>query len=66
MEADTSFSSGHGFVRAWWSEDAASEEKLGELGVSVRCLPFDQPDGGGTCILTGKPAKRQAIFGKAY
>ncbi|MFP3944907.1 MAG: His/Gly/Thr/Pro-type tRNA ligase C-terminal domain-containing protein, partial [Alphaproteobacteria bacterium] len=64
MEADTGFS--HGFVRAWWCEDAESEEKLAELGVSVRCIPFDQPEGGGACVLTGKPAKRQAIFGKAY
>lgn len=66
MEADTSFSTRHGFVRAWWSEDSGSEEKLGELGVTIRCLPFDQPEGGGRCVLTGKPAKRQAIFAKAY
>ncbi|MCW8916321.1 MAG: His/Gly/Thr/Pro-type tRNA ligase C-terminal domain-containing protein, partial [Magnetovibrio sp.] len=55
-----------GFVRAYWCEDAASEEQLKPLGVSIRCLPYDQPEEGGACVLTGKPATKQAIFAKSY
>jgi prolyl-tRNA synthetase len=55
-----------GFVRAYWDESASSEESLKELGVSVRCLPYDQPASPGVCVLTGNPAKKQAIFAKAY
>jgi prolyl-tRNA synthetase len=34
-----------GFVRAPWSEDPATEELMGELGVTVRCIPFeDEPE----------------------
>ncbi|RMF12758.1 MAG: hypothetical protein D6757_09250 [Alphaproteobacteria bacterium] len=57
---------GAGFVRAWWSEDESSLEKIEDLGVSVRCLPYEQPDGEGRCVLTGAPAKRRAIFAKSY
>ena len=56
-----------GFVRAPWSEAAESASILEELKVSVRCIPFDQqlaPES--ACILTGKPAVVEAVFGKAY
>ncbi|MFC1673466.1 proline--tRNA ligase [Pseudomonadota bacterium] len=55
-----------GFVRAYWCESAESEESLKELGVTIRCLPYDQPSEPGTCVLTGAPATKQAIFAKAY
>jgi len=55
-----------GFVRGKWSEDPDSEEKLRELGVTIRCLPYDQTGTPGTCILTGKPATLDAVFAKAY
>jgi len=55
-----------GFVRAYWDESAASEESIKPLGVSVRCLPYDQPSVPGICVLTGNPATKQAIFAKAY
>jgi len=57
----------HGFVRAYWCEDEdATEPLLKPLGVTIRCLPFDQPSEPGTCVLTGKPANRMAIFARAY
>ncbi len=56
-----------GFVRAPWSEAAESASILEELKVSVRCIPFDQRLApGSTCVLTGKPAVVEAVFGKAY
>ena len=56
-----------GFVRAPWSEDPETEKVMSELGVSVRCIPFDQnlPDGA-KCVISGAPAKVEAIFAKAY
>jgi prolyl-tRNA synthetase len=56
-----------GFVKAPWSEDPETEKIMGELGVSVRCIPFDEelpPDA--RCVITGGPAKVVAIFAKAY
>ena len=42
-------------------------DDIEELKASVRCLPLDQhlPDGA-RCVLTGEPAKVEAVFGKAY
>jgi prolyl-tRNA synthetase len=56
-----------GFVRAPWSEAPESAALLEELRVSVRCIPFDQQLApGSACVLTGKPAVVEAVFGKAY
>jgi prolyl-tRNA synthetase len=56
-----------GFVKAPWSEDPETEKTMGELGVTVRCIPFGEelpPDA--RCVITGGPAKVMAIFAKAY
>jgi prolyl-tRNA synthetase len=37
-----------------------------ETQATLRCFPFDQPGGGGACLLTGKPADEVALFAKAY
>jgi len=56
-----------GFVRAPWSEDPETEKTMGELGVSVRCIPFDQSlADGAVCVVSGAPAKVEAVFAKAY
>jgi prolyl-tRNA synthetase len=56
-----------GFIRAPWSEAAESASLLEELRVSVRCIPFDQQLApGSVCVLTGRPAVVEAVFGKAY
>jgi prolyl-tRNA synthetase len=67
FEADEGDSTQGGFVRAPWSEAPDSLSILEELKASVRCLPLDQqlPDGA-RCVLTGEPAKVEAVFGKAY
>jgi prolyl-tRNA synthetase len=56
-----------GFVKAPWSEESETLETMGELGVSVRIIPFDTelpPDA--RCVITGGPARVMAIFAKAY
>jgi hypothetical protein len=56
-----------GFVKAPWSEDPETEKTMGELGVSVRVIPFDVDlPSNARCVITGGPAKVMAIFAKAY
>lgn len=60
------FAAGTGFVRAKWSGDPVTESALGELGLSIRCLPYEQTGTAGRCVLTGARAVTDAIFAKAY
>ena len=55
-----------GFVLAKWAGGTEALEKLAELKVTVRCLPLEQSGGEGRCVVTGKPATKDAIFAKAY
>jgi prolyl-tRNA synthetase len=56
-----------GFARGWWAGATEDELQLkADTGATHRCYPLEQPGGSGTCFLTGKPAERVAIFGKAY
>jgi prolyl-tRNA synthetase len=55
-----------GFVTAKYSGDPAVDAKLGELGLTIRCLPYEQSDSEGQCLVTGAPAIADAIYAKAY
>jgi hypothetical protein len=56
-----------GFVKAPWSEEEETLETMGELGVSVRVIPFDEElPANARCVITGGPARVVAIFAKAY
>lgn len=57
-----------GFVRAPWSGDIeATTAALKDLAVTIRCLPKEQADiTGKTCVVTGKPATVEAVFGRNY
>lgn len=55
-----------GFVRAKWCGEPGSEAILDDLKVSIRCLPLDQSNTEGVCILTGKPATMDVILAKSY
>ena len=54
------------FVRGKWCGDAATEEILKELKISIRCLPFDQSGTKGKCLLTGKDATLDVIYARSY
>ncbi|MCI8318780.1 MAG: proline--tRNA ligase [Lachnospiraceae bacterium] len=56
-----------GFIRAMWCgcqecEDAIKEE----IGVTSRCMPFEQEKIAETCVFCGKPASKLVYWGKAY
>lgn len=56
-----------GWARGWWAGSGDDEVKIkDDLATTIRCFPFDQPCGQGTCLYTGKPAERIAIFARAY
>jgi prolyl-tRNA synthetase len=56
-----------GFARVWWDGDAALERQIKEeTKATLRCIPLDQPDRTGTCFMTGRPTRTQAIFARAY
>ncbi len=55
-----------GFAICHWAESPEVDALLKELKVTVRCLPWGEEAGGGTCIFTGQPSASRAIFAKAY
>jgi prolyl-tRNA synthetase len=60
------FENDSGFVLAKWCGDVKTEEMLDDLKITIRCLPLNQSQTLGTCILTGKEATLDAIFAKSY
>lgn len=56
-----------GFVMAHRDGTTETAERIkAETAGTVRCIPFDQPDEAGKCVLTGKPSTRRVLFAKAY
>jgi prolyl-tRNA synthetase len=56
-----------GFVRCWFEPSRENEAKIkDETKATVRCIPLDQPGGGGTCIFSGKPTSTEVLFAVAY
>ena len=56
-----------GFALSWWCGGVACEEKIKEeTKATMRCIPLEQPGGGGKCIYCGAAATEKAIFAKAY
>ena len=55
------------FVLAHWCGSGQCEEKIKQdLSVTIRCIPFDSPDEGGSCIYCGAKSDRRVLFAKAY
>ncbi|GMI99630.1 PROLYL-TRNA SYNTHETASE 1, OVULE ABORTION 6, prolyl-tRNA synthetase organellar [Hibiscus trionum] len=55
------------WARGPWSASDADELRVKEeTGATIRCFPFEQPQGTKTCLMTGNPAEEVAIFAKSY
>ncbi|KAF8412214.1 hypothetical protein HHK36_000174 [Tetracentron sinense] len=55
------------WARGPWSASDAEELKVKEeTGATIRCFPFEQPQGMKTCFMTGNAAEEIAIFAKSY
>jgi prolyl-tRNA synthetase len=56
-----------GFARAWWCGNAECEDQVkAETQATIRCIPMEQPNGDGECIVCGTQAKEITIFSRAY
>ncbi len=56
-----------GFVNAHWDGTPETEEKIKELAkATIRCIPLNNKQENGNCILTGKPSKQRVLFARAY
>jgi prolyl-tRNA synthetase len=58
---------GGGFIRCGWDGTSETELKIKEeTGATTRIIPFDENTKDLKCIYTGKPAKHEIVFAKAY
>ncbi len=56
-----------GFVSAHWDGTPETEEKIKELSkATIRCIPLNNKQEAGKCILTGNPSKERVLFARAY
>ena len=56
-----------GFISAHWDGTAETEDKIKELSkATIRCIPLDNPQEDGKCILTGNPSVQRVLFARAY
>ncbi|CAH9070572.1 unnamed protein product [Cuscuta epithymum] len=55
------------WARGPWSASDSDELKVKEeTGATIRCFPFEQPEGSKKCLMTGNSADEVAIFAKSY
>ncbi len=56
-----------GFVSAHWDGTSATEDKIKEMTkATIRCIPLNNEQEAGTCILTGQPSTQRVLFARAY
>jgi prolyl-tRNA synthetase len=56
-----------GFVAAYWDGTAETEDEIKiKTKATIRCIPLNNKQEEGKCILTGKPSKERVLFALAY
>ena len=56
-----------GFVAAHWDGTPETEEKIKDMTkATIRCIPLNNKQEEGKCILTGKPSSQRVLFARAY
>jgi prolyl-tRNA synthetase len=56
-----------GFLSAHWDGTAETEEAIKEkTKATIRCIPLNNVQEEGKCILTGKPSTQRVLFARAY
>lgn len=56
-----------GFISAHWDGTTETEERVkNETKATIRCIPLDDDNGSGSCMVTGNPSARKVLFAKAY
>ena len=56
-----------GFISAHWDGTDETEERIKEDSkATIRCIPINNKQEKGSCILTGKPSSQRVLFARAY
>jgi prolyl-tRNA synthetase len=56
-----------GFVSAHWDGTSETEDKIKEMTkATIRCIPLNNEQEAGACILTGNPSSQRVLFARAY
>ncbi len=56
-----------GFISAHWDGTGETEDKIKELTkATIRCIPLNNEQEKGICILTGNPSAQRVLFARAY
>lgn len=56
-----------GFISAHWDGTTDTEEKIKEqTKATIRCIPLNNQQEAGKCILTGAPSIQRVLFARAY
>ncbi len=56
-----------GFIAAHWDGTGETEDKIKEqTKATIRCIPLNNKQEAGQCILSGKPSTQRVLFARAY
>lgn len=56
-----------GWALSWWCGSAECEARVKEdTKATTRCIPLEQDEGTGSCIVCGQPSDKKVIFARAY
>jgi len=56
-----------GFISAHWDGTSETEQQIkDETKATIRCIPLNNKQEEGKCILTGRPSKQRVLFARAY
>lgn len=56
-----------GFISAHWDGTADTEKRIKEeTKATIRCIPLNNKQEDGVCIVTGKPSIQRVLFARAY
>lgn len=56
-----------GFISAHWDGTPETEQKIKEMTkATIRCIPLNNVQEAGKCVLTGNPSKERVLFAIAY
>jgi prolyl-tRNA synthetase len=56
-----------GFIAAHWDGTAETEEAIKEkTKATIRCIPLNNRQEEGKCVMTGKPSQQRVLFARAY
>jgi prolyl-tRNA synthetase len=56
-----------GFISAHWDGTPETEQRIkDETKATIRCIPLNNKQEEGKCILTGRPSSQRVLFARAY